>query len=75
MKKRLEGLIRAALESTFPGQVPPDTSVPIEIPSQSAHGDYATGVALALARPLKKAPKVIAELLQDNLKILISPNY
>jgi arginyl-tRNA synthetase len=32
-----------------------------EVPRQSEHGDYATNVAMVLARPARKAPRQIAE--------------
>ncbi|MDE6131781.1 MAG: arginine--tRNA ligase, partial [Oscillospiraceae bacterium] len=35
----------------------------IEIPQDKAHGDFATNVALACAKPLKSAPRKIAELI------------
>jgi arginyl-tRNA synthetase len=34
-----------------------------EIPRQAEHGDYATNVAMLLARPARKAPRQIAELI------------
>ena len=38
-----------------------DTLVLLEHPEDTAHGDYATNVALVLAKQLKKNPRDIAE--------------
>ncbi len=35
----------------------------VEIPQDKSHGDFATNVALACAKPLKSAPRKIAELI------------
>lgn len=40
----------------------------IETSKDSAHGDYATNIAMQLARPLKKSPRAIAELLLPHLQ-------
>jgi arginyl-tRNA synthetase len=40
----------------------------VEIPREAGHGDYATNVALNLARPLRKAPRSIAETLASELR-------
>jgi arginyl-tRNA synthetase len=57
----LAELLRAALI-----KVAPDASavaVALERPKQSTHGDFATNVALQLARQLKRKPREIAEAL------------
>src|SRR5712692_931553 len=38
-----------------------------EVPREESHGDYATNVAMALARPARKAPREIAEAIRKNL--------
>ncbi len=38
----------------------------LEQPKDKAHGDYATNIAMQLARVAKKAPRAIAEDLQNN---------
>lgn len=39
----------------------------IEIPQDKSHGDFATNIALACAKPLKSAPRKIAELICEAL--------
>ncbi len=50
--------LRAAL--TVAGLPVPDDVV-WQVPREEAHGDYATNVAMTLARPARKAPRQIAE--------------
>src|SRR5712692_5471113 len=40
-----------------------------EVPREESHGDYATNVALALARPARKAPREIAEAIRRNFPV------
>jgi arginyl-tRNA synthetase len=42
--------------------------IEVEIPANSAHGDYATNIALMLASGAKQNPREIAQTLQANLK-------
>ncbi len=39
----------------------------VEIPQDKSHGDFAANAALACAKPLKSAPRKIAELIRDAL--------
>ncbi len=41
----------------------------LDVPKQKTHGDFATNIALTLAKPLKLAPRQIAQALVDNLQI------
>jgi arginyl-tRNA synthetase len=41
--------------------------VVIEIPADPAHGDFATNIAMQLAKSEKKAPRAVAVILADNL--------
>ena len=43
-------------------------SVPVDRPRSPEHGDYATSVALQLAKPAGLAPRVVAELLAARLR-------
>lgn len=45
-----------------------ESDIIIEIPKDTNHGDYATNVAMQLARTLKKNPREIANLLVKQLK-------
>jgi arginyl-tRNA synthetase len=40
-----------------------------EVPREESHGDYATNVAMALARPARKAPREIAEAIRKNFPL------
>ncbi|HLO24542.1 MAG TPA: arginine--tRNA ligase [Geobacteraceae bacterium] len=70
MKDLLRELIRKGLESCFAdgtlvsGQVP---SLVIEKPAHAEHGDFATNVAMLMAKAEKKPPRVVAETLVRHL--------
>ena len=57
LTERLTGGIKAALATA--GLPEPD-DCQWEVPRQAEHGDYATNVAMVLARAAKRAPKTIA---------------
>ena len=59
----LTRLLREALNKA--GLPAPD-DIAWEVPREESHGDYATNSALALARPAKKAPRQIAEMIRTN---------
>ena len=50
------------------GTVP--ASIPLERPKNRDHGDYASSIALQLAKPAGKNPREVAELLKKELKQL-----
>ncbi len=58
-------LIRAARSLGAPDDVDPL----LERPRDSSHGDWATNLAMVLARPLKSKPREIAERLRDAMKL------
>ncbi len=58
----LAGQIEAALKKAYDTE----TRVIIEKPRQETWGDFATTVALGLAKTLRQAPRNIAETLVDN---------
>lgn len=58
MEAYLERHFRSALGRMG---APEDTRVEFEIPQNQAYGDLSTNVAMALARPLKKSPRQIAQ--------------
>ncbi len=43
------------------------TPVAVERPAEAAHGDYATGVAMKLAKPLRRPPLEIAEAIRQRV--------
>jgi arginyl-tRNA synthetase len=66
MKKALLGHVRECLENCYTNGFLSSGIVPeivIEVPAHSEHGDFATNVAMQLAKPEKKAPRQIAEIL------------
>ncbi len=63
IKKELENLIRGALKKL-------DISVPeiiLEYPAEISHGDFATNVALIVAKQMKKNPRESAERIRADL--------
>jgi arginyl-tRNA synthetase len=63
--------IGAAIErGDLLGTIP--VTIPLERPKNREHGDYATSVALQLAKPAGKSPRAVAELLQSDLLALES---
>lgn len=65
MKNEVIKAVRKALESLNLENIP---DIEVEIPKDESHGDVATTIALNLAKPLKKAPKKIAEDILIRLK-------
>jgi arginyl-tRNA synthetase len=64
MKQRLQHHIRTALETCYRQGVLHSGMVPeiiLEIPGHVEHGDFATNIAMTLAREEKKPPRKIAE--------------
>lgn len=70
MKYRIEQLVQAAL-ATLPADVlPADIARPvidIERTREAAHGDFATNVALQLAKPARRNPRQLAQAILDAL--------
>ena len=61
----IEPHLRAALTEMG---VAEDHPIPIEVPRQEGHGDLSTTVAMTLAKPLKQAPRAIAEQIVERLQ-------
>ncbi len=64
IKSQIEQLIRRAIdEAQGSGQLPAAqvAEVPIERPQNPQHGDFASSVALKLARPMRMSPMAIAQ--------------
>ena len=64
-KIQLAELLRAALKSVAPEFA--DTPIHLERPKQADHGDFATNLALQLAKPLRRNPRELAALLLAEL--------
>ena len=68
--EQLEAAIKAALERAFKagslsGQIP--EAIKLERPKDRDHGDYATSIALQLAKPASKNPRDVAQIICDLL--------
>ncbi len=67
MEPELREALTGALQKLFP-EAASAAAVEIEVPREAGHGDYASNVAMTLARPLRKAPRAIAEALAAELR-------
>jgi arginyl-tRNA synthetase len=61
LKQDLELVIRDAVRAVVPEYA--DTPVGLDRPKQAAHGDYASNIALALAKPARRNPRELAQAL------------
>ena len=57
----------AAAEGLLPEGV--ETPVPVEIPKDTANGDYTTTFCLAAAKAMKKSPREVAQILVGQLRL------
>src|SRR5271166_3100650 len=73
MKELIVSILRAALErARASGQLAteiPSSAIGTEAPRDSAHGDVASNVALTLAKPERKAPRAIAEIIKSHVTL------
>ena len=65
IKTHLAGLMRSALLSVAPDQA--ETAIILERPKQASHGDFACNLAMQLARPMKRNPRELAQLLLSEI--------
>ncbi len=61
-----DALARAAKEKGWEGTE--GQPVDVEVPANTAHGDYASSIAMRLAKPLRKAPRDIAAAIVEKLE-------
>ncbi|MBL6752360.1 MAG: arginine--tRNA ligase [Nevskia sp.] len=61
MKSQLQTLLREALDTVLAGAVPAPETINLEPARDRKHGDFATNVALTLAKPLGRPPRQVAE--------------
>lgn len=70
VEKNLKNSIKEALVTTLNqedislDQIP---DIKVEVPREKEHGDYATNIAMVMAKHFKKAPRQIAELISENI--------
>ncbi len=73
MKELIVSILRDALErARAAGQLTteiPSSAIGTEAPRDSAHGDLASNVALTLAKPERKAPRAIAEIIKSHVTL------
>ncbi|MBS1190604.1 MAG: arginyl-tRNA synthetase [Rhodocyclaceae bacterium] len=67
VKSQLTALLQQALASVAPAAA--DTPILLERPRDASHGDFATNLAMQLARALKKNPRDIAQQLLAELPV------
>jgi len=69
LKHQIEQLIAAALASVPADVLPADSRVAAELERtrEAAHGDFATNIALKLAKIAKKNPRQLAQLIIDSI--------
>ena len=70
MKHQIELLLQAAIATLPPDVLPADIALPpieVERTRDAAHGDFATNIALQLARPARRNPRQLAQALLDAL--------
>jgi arginyl-tRNA synthetase len=67
IKAHLADLLRSALASVAPGHAIASADIHLERPRDATHGDFASNLALQLARALKENPRKIAERLVREL--------
>ncbi len=72
----IRDMLASALVSACQKGIFPEAKMPnyvLEIPKEKDHGDFATNIAMMLAKPLKNAPRKIAELLSGEINLAGSP--
>ena len=66
------GIRRVLSQAISTGQLSQEVSIPetisLDRPKNRDHGDFATSIALALAKPAAMAPRVVAEILKSGLE-------
>jgi len=70
LKHQIELLLQAAIATLPPDVLPADIALPaieVERTRDAAHGDFATNIALQLARPARRNPRQLAQALVDAL--------
>jgi len=65
IRTHIADLLRVALKSLAPDAA--DTPIVLDRPKQASHGDFASNLALQIAKPLKRAPRDVAALLVSEL--------
>ncbi len=75
-RRSIAGMLKAAFGSACRKGALPEVEVPdfvVEVPREKDHGDFATNLALVLAKPARSAPRRIAETLASEIDLRNSP--
>ncbi len=70
VETNLKNSIREALETTLSQkeiQIDQIPDIKVEVPREKEHGDYATNIAMVMAKHFKRAPRQIAEIITENI--------
>lgn len=69
--KLAEALDRAVKKAINNGELPSLTTPEfvVEVPKEKGHGDFATNLAMMLAKPARNAPRKLAEIIVNNLDL------
>ncbi|HEX5803248.1 MAG TPA: arginine--tRNA ligase [Azospira sp.] len=65
LRTHIAALLKTALASVAPDAA--DTTIVLDRPKQASHGDFASNLALQIAKPMKRAPRDVAQLLLSEL--------
>ncbi|MBO8137803.1 MAG: arginine--tRNA ligase [Desulfotomaculum sp.] len=72
LKNKLQQAVEKAVASgELPGLTIPEFA--IEVPREKEHGDFATNLAMMLAKPARNAPRKLAEIIVNNLDTAGTP--
>ncbi len=63
----MKEVIELAIKETIKALGLPEVAFAIDHPADLSHGDYASNVAMVLAKPVEKTPRAVAELLRAEL--------
>ena len=72
IRYQLFDILAEAVKPLFPSDEQDgslESLIELDVPKQTQHGDYATNLALALSRRLKRNPREIAKQIDPNLQI------
>ncbi|MFC5302187.1 arginine--tRNA ligase [Azospira restricta] len=65
LRTHIAALLKAALQSVAPDAA--DTAIVLDRPKQASHGDFASNLALQIAKAMKRSPRDVAQLLVSEL--------
>ncbi len=65
MVEKVRHMVSEAIQKAFPGTAEP--AFLLEVPKDTAHGDYSTNAAMMLTKTLRRAPREIAEAMIMNM--------